>query len=99
MDTGIDVAEETGTTGEGAKAFGGIMAVFAIVSITIGSIIAVTRPMNQRIDDLRDDVKALKAEEKADNERERDDANLHGQITERLRTLEREVFKGTQDDP
>lgn len=45
-------------SGAGAKAFGGIMAVFAILGVTCGVVASITIPMAQRIDQLERQIHA-----------------------------------------
>jgi len=66
-----------------AKAFGGIIAIVAVVA----GVYAMVEPMNQRIDFLNDQITCMRAEMAADNERERRDAAQFSELTATVEDL------------
>jgi len=68
------------SNGDSQKAFGGVMAILAVMATCVGALVATTRPMTQRIDHLERALETAVSNMDIDNARELSDAGKFSEL-------------------
>ena len=85
------------SNGETQKAFGGVMAIIAVMATCVGALVAITRPLSQRIDALERSIEVQREALIRIDDRERVDAGSLSGHSARLDALEKELRRLEQE--